>query len=273
MLLQDKGRSLVTIGALITVLALFFDPFVQQVLTYPLRETPSSQSSAIAKRSVDLYLRASEIEVLDAVNSAYWTSDFTLDPLCPSGNCTWPSFVSAGFCSKCEDITTSASLVGCTDFDFDEFDKTGYRGEYAVPCNVSISQGTWSSSPISLVNSKAFIPKDVIWKAHHFEPDLDSAGNLVSPNKTFLGIKNPFYVYVHAALSFPFQNTTIDVGAHPNKNLKLRKVTMCALSPCTRTYKISVSRGVCSINILGPYFGTLDYHEIVMTLNHAGTPG
>ncbi|KAJ5757570.1 uncharacterized protein N7511_006264 [Penicillium nucicola] len=37
-LLNDKGRSLVSIGALITVLALAYDPFVQQISDLPLRQ-------------------------------------------------------------------------------------------------------------------------------------------------------------------------------------------------------------------------------------------
>jgi hypothetical protein len=53
-LLQDKGRSLVSIGALITVLALTYDPFVQQIVRYHIRETISNSEAATAKRSISL---------------------------------------------------------------------------------------------------------------------------------------------------------------------------------------------------------------------------
>ncbi|KAL3449534.1 hypothetical protein BJX65DRAFT_306083 [Aspergillus insuetus] len=36
--MQHKGQTLVSLGATITVLTLIFDPFMQQVLNYPIRE-------------------------------------------------------------------------------------------------------------------------------------------------------------------------------------------------------------------------------------------
>jgi hypothetical protein len=51
MLLHDKGRSLITVGALITMLSLILDPFVQQIITYPVREIAVPSSHARVKQS------------------------------------------------------------------------------------------------------------------------------------------------------------------------------------------------------------------------------
>lgn len=50
-LTQHKGRSLISLGAVITILALLFDPFVQQVVRYPTRQVPSTSSTAMAPQS------------------------------------------------------------------------------------------------------------------------------------------------------------------------------------------------------------------------------
>ncbi|KAL2849938.1 hypothetical protein BJY01DRAFT_245734 [Aspergillus pseudoustus] len=48
MVLQDKGRSLVSLGSVVTILALAFDPFVQQILTYPTKERIEATNSTLA---------------------------------------------------------------------------------------------------------------------------------------------------------------------------------------------------------------------------------
>lgn len=42
-ILQHKGQSLVSIGVLLMILALVYDPFVQQVITYPRGRQPTFQ--------------------------------------------------------------------------------------------------------------------------------------------------------------------------------------------------------------------------------------
>lgn len=52
-------------------------------------------------------------EMVNGLNAGIWGSGFEMEPSCPSGNCTWPVFRSAGWCSKCADITSATTFVGC----------------------------------------------------------------------------------------------------------------------------------------------------------------
>lgn len=54
-LLRDKGRSLVSIGAAITLLTIPLDPFMQQMLRYPLKEISSVSHQAAAKQSFGFF--------------------------------------------------------------------------------------------------------------------------------------------------------------------------------------------------------------------------
>ncbi|KAJ6019806.1 hypothetical protein N7499_003093 [Penicillium canescens] len=234
-LFKDKGRSLVTIGALITILALVFDPFVQQVLTYPVRETMIQSDSVMTERSRNLMPGDNNVDFTDAINIAFWTDNFSSNPTCPSGNCTWPPFLSVDLCRNCEDITLSAELVGCEDVPFN----TSLNANQSVVCSVSVPQGRWASVPFGILplygndpsleeSDLAFVmfpPKDIVWTVDRLFPD-----SRYLPNKTYS-------------------------GSHPESGLKISKVTQCALSLCARTYNVSVSGGNPNIGFSTPDYG------------------
>lgn len=126
----DKFRSpVLVIGALVTILALSFDPFVQLIIKYQDREVPRHSDKARAKQSRDfapvfdpnntaVFISTAEgaeytTDFLKTISIADWSDQSSLDPTCPSGQCTWPKFQSIEFCSKCQDITKNSTLVGC----------------------------------------------------------------------------------------------------------------------------------------------------------------
>lgn len=63
----------------------------------------------------------------DAQMQGIWTDVYERDYLtCPSSNCTWPAFKSVGYCSKCGDVTSEATLVGCNNVPY-EIDEQGFH--------------------------------------------------------------------------------------------------------------------------------------------------
>lgn len=50
-LFRYKGLSLASLGAAIMVLSLVFDPFMQQIFSYPVYQTPMDSSRATAKQT------------------------------------------------------------------------------------------------------------------------------------------------------------------------------------------------------------------------------
>ena len=101
-LFEHKGLSLASLGAAITLLSLAFDPFIQQIIDYPLGEVTRESDLAVAKQAIfwiNGYGRFGTFfdkMISDSVNAGVWTDDFKVNPVCPSGNCTWPSFDSLG---------------------------------------------------------------------------------------------------------------------------------------------------------------------------------
>ncbi|CAG8919328.1 unnamed protein product [Penicillium salamii] len=270
---QDKGRSLVTIGALITLLALAFDPFVQQILTYPTREVIVTSSHATVKQSqkVDYY---SHWEMFfDALSGAPYSKSFPIDPICPSSSCSWPLFRSVEVCSKCEDVTASATLVGCGPVAFN----SSIHEEQSTSCHVSLPDRNSSSSPVSITwnkgidmdaesnlgNDQSFggqpgwfqmaFPYDILWYTHTMRLSSEDKLNknpLSMTETSILGVKNPVSAVARAQLSLA-QNETL----HPEEGLRIVNVTECIMSYCARAYEVSVKDGIPRTDIKAEDYG------------------
>ncbi|KAF7188321.1 hypothetical protein HII31_10385 [Pseudocercospora fuligena] len=100
------------LGALVIVLTLAMEPFVQQVLTYPTGMIPSGNVSATigTTRSFDsgrtegAVTTGQSSDLINAMALGIFTSDTQTGFSCPTGNCTWPAFQSLGVCSDCTDM-------------------------------------------------------------------------------------------------------------------------------------------------------------------------
>ncbi|KAE8349942.1 hypothetical protein BDV28DRAFT_151407 [Aspergillus coremiiformis] len=259
-LFQHKACSLVSLGALITILALAFDPFMQQLLSYRIREITSPHDSATVKRNLHYRLALPDLNVTKALNAGIWTDNFHITPTCPSGNCTWPTFPSVEFCSKCEDITSTTQLVGCRDGIYPPnmtataatnciiFPKDGYNLSIPIIAQ-GLSQGQF------LVN----VPKDTIWMIDHL--------SRVDPNRTtHNGVEYPVFTLAQANFA---STTPENLQSHLKDGLQLSKVTACSILFCVKEYNISVSAGTPSINVVSEDYGKMVPYQIGDVLHWA----
>lgn len=140
---HKRGSFVLILGAVITVLSLAFDPFIQQVLQFPVRQVSDGSGTAEVEQAVLPFdirspngFPASYVSAIQAGMFSYY---FNLNPTCSSGNCTWPPFQSAGWCSRCENVTSAATLVGC---DIDTFNTSSHEAQ-EVFCIITLLDGTW----------------------------------------------------------------------------------------------------------------------------------
>lgn len=114
---SSHGSSIATFGALISVLVLVIDPFVQQLITYyPCDTTITNGTRASLPRS-SLYndrgrragagLYEISPNLRTAIYSGLVTSNLLPSPVsCPTGNCTFDgTYATLGFYSECEDVS------------------------------------------------------------------------------------------------------------------------------------------------------------------------
>ncbi|KAL8760223.1 MAG: hypothetical protein Q9199_000246 [Rusavskia elegans] len=126
LLFSLRARHLAFIGAIVVVLVNFFDPFVQQVVSYRSRSVPSGNTPEIVKSRVyaarsdeglplpslvDLSMKAS---VYNGVFDIKDNADAGVSHTCSTGDCSWEDFSSLAICSRCVDITSYVEKQ-CTD--------------------------------------------------------------------------------------------------------------------------------------------------------------
>ncbi|KAL4879287.1 hypothetical protein BJY04DRAFT_220407 [Aspergillus karnatakaensis] len=246
-LLRYKGRAVVCVGAAVIVLGLAFEPFMQQIISYPIRQTPSADLHASVKRAQYPLFYNAAFDIIDAAMAGVWSENFETSPICPSGNCTFAPYRSTGWCSKCEDATSQARLVGCST---DDNATLFTRSE----CRVVLPHGNSSltTNDLKSVQDRArlgimSVPGSLMWAVSNpFAPE-DTI------NTTIAGVKSPSTVFAHAELVIPtFSNGTYYATA---KELKIRRVTQCVLTPCSRQYTVSVTQGVPTVNVSAPDYG------------------
>jgi hypothetical protein len=146
LLVATPGIHLAKLGALITIILLAVDPFVQQAVAYkkePVVSTFSNSSVPISPMYNDyaygeiMAIREPTVAMKAAINNGIYDTadapqlDFATPAACATGNCTWPSsYQSLAVCSKCAN-TTSLITTSCGES----------YGTVAAACNYSLPNG------------------------------------------------------------------------------------------------------------------------------------
>ena len=111
-------RHLAFLGAVLIILSNLFDPFLQQVVSYPDRLVPSSDIPTVARTQiyeshsseglplpgiVDLNMKAA---IYNGIFGIQGKAALGISHTCGTGNCSWDAFSSLVVCSKCVDISS-----------------------------------------------------------------------------------------------------------------------------------------------------------------------
>ncbi|OAL56194.1 hypothetical protein IQ07DRAFT_581577 [Pyrenochaeta sp. DS3sAY3a] len=118
LLFNDKGRHISSLGAIITVLILFLEPFSQQIISFPDCDLINNTVVATIPRTNLYEFEGAAItggvaivpwDVRNSVNQGMFaTNKPQVEVSCNSGNCTFPgTYSSLAFCSVCNDMTDS----------------------------------------------------------------------------------------------------------------------------------------------------------------------
>lgn len=269
---KHRRQSLVSLGAFITILVLAFDPFIQQSLTYPIRNKVDATNSSAAGAQQVTYIRSLD-EYWSIALAAQWADNASQipTPACPTGNCTWPPFESVGLCRKCENITASTKLE-CDPISLNTSAEYLHKTQ---SCSVIPPQGqsnsvtiTYSSThndEIPVIDKRGdddlwfevIFPQTSVWSP--FSLGFRSGGAILN-NYSYAGLLNPQTVIAQAEFgltrTYALRSTPqLDIG----KDLEIKKVMQCALSLCLQTYDVSILNGAVSSDVTSVDYGEIFY--------------
>ncbi|KAJ5501532.1 hypothetical protein N7453_006349 [Penicillium expansum] len=228
------GKPLISFGAAIVVLMLAFDPFVQQVLSYPVRSAVLSPPAGIADapQADNMTISTSTTALAGSTLLGIWSNGFDVQPTCSSGNCTWPTFpFGRGYNSSDESSYTNGT------------------------CEVLFPRGFGSKTSIGLTATEGVgyllveIPYLMAWKLY------DSSTGSPGQTSTYANVTNPI-----VALQ------------SPRRGVFVKNATECSLTTCLRYYDILVHDGNAVINITKIDYGKSAFPEDNENGTYSWTP-
>jgi hypothetical protein len=255
----------VVIVAAITVLALGFEPFVQQSLRSPLRNLEVTESPPTLQTTTNLVLTDADVASNASLiyNSVMLQGLFSdamapLQPLCAGTSCEWSSYYTAAVCSSCEDMLNDTTVTIAEEQAFHDFTTADYLDDFQGfdtiseienreivsrwnrSNNYTVSLG--DSPPINVtVNLTAFLtlygyfsqtllfPEEVVFDAS-IRPPWESYGRngVLVPNVT-----GPLSTLGYLQLD----------RSEDGIRLEIKAATRCAISLCAREQVSTVSNG------------------------------
>ncbi|KAF4545037.1 uncharacterized protein LTHEOB_5448 [Lasiodiplodia theobromae] len=234
-------QNMATLGAIITVLAVASDPFIQQVIRYhncPQEEAgesafmPRTNNYTLEGAHVGAGLSSLDLPMQAAIYQGAYDSFQNIEPACETGNCTYPEYRTIGMCSSCEDyssainkscITVSSQLQTCN--------WTLPSGvQLTLPYPVTMKMGSGENSSYgSTWNETALVATEILT---FLDPLTGSASNL----------------------------STFRTAAYK-----------CSLSPCVRTYRLNVTQGVAHETLIDQQLAKRSAPDIPWS-SYAATP-
>ncbi|CEJ58310.1 hypothetical protein PMG11_06972 [Penicillium brasilianum] len=269
-IVSHQAKSLVCLGAAVIVILLAFEPFMQQVISYPVLAVNITDGKAAAKQLHGALVSPAVLKTFTLEQAAQsmwslsddfaaawgqglWSNDgFEVAPVCSSGNCTWEEFTSAGICSQCSDMTSSAVL---------DCNPPSLNSSSNMTCQIKIPDGAAYTFSVTTTFLDDFaqvdfnLPYSILWRVY----DNENVGRNTSlaPNVTFGGMRSPIAAYGHAKVNF---STPLHPSLVNSNVISIKKLTMCGLGDCLRNYNVSTSNGQASIQTGDPEFG-MRYNE------------
>ncbi|KAK4921732.1 hypothetical protein LTR49_010838 [Elasticomyces elasticus] len=290
LLFPPRIRSLASIGAAITVLALAFDPFVQQILTYPTKMVllPAAVSS-ITRTPAYVAFDPGDDEWLNALSSGMWSGSTQLmrQPTCATGSCTWLEPVkSVGCCSKCVDAMPYAKLRQCDYAEVAALPEGGQPSNKTLDsvngtkCTVDFGHGTrlqllnhGNDTTIGLPTVKyVTVPNPIVtyhsvWNlgGPYLDYSVDSVYGRDSINTNFLNVTNPILTLGRVSMGLNYINGSSSID-------HIAEAEECVLSLCERTFNISVADSTASFELLQTDYGTRIWLETTETFGINNDP-
>ena len=214
-------------------------------ITPPVEAFSSSNSSGLYEH-VTSYGSVSDLTldfqaqaaILFGLSSNLKNVDQQLKTTCPSGNCTWPSYLTLGTCSKCNDVTDQISRSKKVDYPMAwYFPNVG---------NPSVDSGPTNITTYSLPNGLALENRDPNqFYTDQSNPVLMTARSNVAPSQSVSFKDATTLLWSAATIYVPNSTYAIDgYGQWYDPTASNVRATECAIYLCVKEYTSQILNGL-----------------------------
>ncbi|KAH8898805.1 hypothetical protein GQ53DRAFT_817033 [Thozetella sp. PMI_491] len=252
-------HPLVALGSILFIVSIAVDPSFQQVVRHSDCSVPllGGQPATMARTN---YIDAAQLyspqafatlalrDLLPAVQSSLNAGIFSpMKPLqgsCSTGNCTFPVFSSAGYCSSCEDVSGELQFT----YRCNSTQGPNWVGGDEEACNST-------ESADAIIVSSLPTGTNMVWNETFYQSSNTLTGNIsVSGNtykpRPFDIIMGKTYFSENKLSPMTGEAVTDCEGTNPSDwRCRGYGAASCMMYPCVRTYNISINAGIISETI------------------------
>lgn len=252
-LTQSTGRSFISVGAIIIILSLVIDPFVQLTvgkensvkfensldvqIAYAKRHSKkllvlSDESADIVGVSqADLGMQSAVFDGL--VQSDFWISQ-QLQHSCSSGNCTWDTFASLAVCSGCNNLTDQIKRINQT---------MEFQGPFGKPFSVTVPM-LWHL-PNGLIISDALVM--TAWGTSNVTQTISfTSFDTLIWSMTIMNLTTRDWPMGSDTVSAMLNQLNVTKREEPWINNNKISAIECGLWYCVNSYQSTVRNGILS---------------------------
>lgn len=261
-------QPLTAVGALIAILMVAVDPFFQALLQYTDCQQSLGEKGTVARSN---YFESTiNFGAVPKFEGSWWRRQFSISepsrsvqysltaagfshassvqPYCPTGNCTFESFSTVGYCSTCEDISDQLKFNN---------EKKSYDGRNIsyfctsmLPTGSNITFNSDDEHPSMFRGLfRAFSPERYSWPMRDYSDD-----QIFSPTAfDFIVGKNFWSAGVWSGVgSDPATGdhvtncSNISYDSENEWSCRGYGAARCTMFPCVREYEVAVTAGVVS---------------------------
>lgn len=246
--------SIASVGAIVTLLMLAVDPFVQQILIYQQEPNAVASPSAWTEQVLapTIFSNNSDPLYFGAINSALWSDDvsYKREAHCPTGNCTYPPFQSMGLCVTTQEVPLDQISFGgmaCNTTYADTATGKVVFGNLTYTLTTAldyIGRPTLCSAYFWGDNT-TYLELDIPWDSEWSMP-LDSTGPMeieLGGEQAILGIRSPLLALGRISMSSP------TLVGNESMSLQFDRAEQVVISFCGGDYNTTVSQGTTSTSV------------------------
>jgi hypothetical protein len=267
--------------ALVIVLALAFEPFVQQSLKFPPRDIlveglqPTLATSTNLSYNID-YADDNSIQLSALFMQAlYADSVAAIQPFCPTSRCEWPSYMTVAVCSSCKDVTNQTRISSNDESSLRALATGGFLHDFRGMGNLSSgAYGMYDFSTTTNYTVSLHSGPSTSFAAN-FSGSLSTEGTLLNylyfPSEIIFDASDrPEITVSHGFPNFPnITDRPFTTLAYVRLNrssdrLRLEAISsqVCSISLCARQQSSTVVNGSMNSHVdkqtWGRYFGSVD---------------
>jgi hypothetical protein len=235
---------------------------MQQVVVYELRSVHTANAAIGRTQNFEDQLEVDgmyvPLKVRAALYNGIWNGDTVRDfaPVCSTGNCTWTPISSLAICSACKNVDPNIAVSCNTSVTWGPYN----YGHENLSCSYKSPNNFAGFNASSLYMDGGFYTFSVLAVT-----SANTAAVLQNPsNNQIAGLRSPWAAFAKA---------TINNNATMGMNLNVTNITICPVTPCLKTYNVSVYEGTPTSKVVNTWqFESWTYNGTTNQIDFARPP-